>query len=119
MQAPRTRAKPGGAFAEPPYGVRHLRALGSTRAAPRAVTTRREYVRSRSRSGCGEHARRGRRHRRGAGDAAPGVLAWAAKLKPDLIVMGSHGESGAAKLLIGSVVQKVLYWATIPVLVVR
>ncbi|MFB3765379.1 MAG: universal stress protein [Methanotrichaceae archaeon] len=39
--------------------------------------------------------------------------------KVDLIVMGSHGESGAAKLLIGSVVQKVLYWATIPVLVVR
>ena len=39
--------------------------------------------------------------------------------KADLIVMGSHGESGATKLLIGSVVQKVLYWATIPVLVVR
>jgi nucleotide-binding universal stress UspA family protein len=37
----------------------------------------------------------------------------------DLIIMGSHGESGASKLLIGSVVQKVLYWATIPVLVVR
>ena len=37
----------------------------------------------------------------------------------DLIVMGSHGESGASKLLIGSVVQKVLYWATNPVLVVR
>ena len=39
--------------------------------------------------------------------------------KADLIVMGSHGESGATKLLILSVVQKVLYWATIPVLVVR
>ncbi len=37
----------------------------------------------------------------------------------DLIVMGSHGESGVTKLLIGSVVQKVLYWATCPVLVVR
>jgi nucleotide-binding universal stress UspA family protein len=37
----------------------------------------------------------------------------------DLIVMGSHGESGVSKLLIGSVVQKVLYWATNPVLVVR
>jgi len=37
----------------------------------------------------------------------------------DLIIMGSHGESGVSKLLIGSVVQKVLYWATIPVLVVR
>jgi len=37
----------------------------------------------------------------------------------DLIVMGSHGESGVSKLLIGSVVQKVLYWASSPVLVVR
>ena len=38
--------------------------------------------------------------------------------KVDCIVMGSHGESGVSKLLIGSVVQKVLYWATVPVLVV-
>ncbi|HOT07750.1 MAG TPA: universal stress protein [Methanotrichaceae archaeon] len=37
----------------------------------------------------------------------------------DCIVMGSHGESGVSKLLIGSVVQKVLYWAAVPVLVVR
>jgi len=37
----------------------------------------------------------------------------------DLIVMGSHGESGVTKLLTGSVVQKVLYWASCPVLVVR
>jgi nucleotide-binding universal stress UspA family protein len=39
--------------------------------------------------------------------------------KVDLIVMGAHGESGASKLLLGSVVQKVLYWAAIPVLVVK
>jgi len=47
------------------------------------------------------------------------VIDTAAAEKTDLIVMGSHGESGASKLLIGSVVQKVLYWSTIPVLVVR
>jgi len=47
------------------------------------------------------------------------VIDTAGAEKADLIVMGSHGESGASKLLIGSVVQKVLYWATIPVLVVR
>ncbi len=47
------------------------------------------------------------------------VIDVAGAEKADLIVMGSHGESGASKLLIGSVVQKVLYWATIPVLVVR
>jgi nucleotide-binding universal stress UspA family protein len=47
------------------------------------------------------------------------VIDTAGAEKADLIVMGSHGESGASKLLIGSVVQNVLYWATIPVLVVR
>lgn len=53
------------------------------------------------------------------GAPANAVIDVAGAEKADLIVMGSHGESGAAKLLIGSVVQKVLYWATIPVLVVR
>ncbi|MDD1757372.1 MAG: universal stress protein [Methanotrichaceae archaeon] len=47
------------------------------------------------------------------------VIDVAGAEKADLIIMGSHGESGVSKLLIGSVVQKVLYWATIPVLVVR
>ncbi len=53
------------------------------------------------------------------GAPANDVIDVAGAEKVDLIVMGSHGESGAAKLLIGSVVQKVLYWATVPVLVVR
>jgi nucleotide-binding universal stress UspA family protein len=53
------------------------------------------------------------------GAPANSVIDVAGAEKADLIIMGSHGESGAAKLLIGSVVQKVLYWATIPVLVVR
>ncbi|MDD1759591.1 MAG: universal stress protein [Methanothrix sp.] len=53
------------------------------------------------------------------GAPANTVIDVAGAEKADLIVMGSHGESGASKLLIGSVVQKVLYWATIPVLVVR
>ncbi len=53
------------------------------------------------------------------GAPANTVIDVAGAEKIDLIVMGSHGESGAAKLLIGSVVQKVLYWATVPVLVVR
>ncbi|NPV62440.1 MAG: universal stress protein [Methanotrichaceae archaeon] len=54
-----------------------------------------------------------------AGAPANVVIDVAAANGADLIIMGSHGESGASKLLIGSVVQKVLYWATIPVLVVR
>jgi nucleotide-binding universal stress UspA family protein len=53
------------------------------------------------------------------GAPANAVIDTAGAEKADLIVMGSHGESGASKLLIGSVVQKVLYWATVPVLVVR
>ncbi|HOV81090.1 MAG TPA: universal stress protein [Methanothrix sp.] len=53
------------------------------------------------------------------GAPANTVIDVAGAEKADLIVMGSHGESGASKLLIGSVVQKVLYWATVPVLVVR
>jgi nucleotide-binding universal stress UspA family protein len=53
------------------------------------------------------------------GAPANAVIDTAGAEKADLIVMGSHGESGASKLMIGSVVQKVLYWATMPVLVVR
>jgi len=53
------------------------------------------------------------------GAPAQSVVDVAAAQKADLIIMGSHGESGASRLLIGSVVQKVLYWAAIPVLVVR
>jgi len=53
------------------------------------------------------------------GAPANAVIDVAESEKTDLIIMGSHGESGVSKLLIGSVVQKVLYWATIPVLVVR
>jgi len=47
------------------------------------------------------------------------IVSTAGSEKADLVVMGSHGESGVSKLLIGSVVQKVLYWASVPVLVVR
>jgi nucleotide-binding universal stress UspA family protein len=47
------------------------------------------------------------------------IVSTAGSENADLIVIGSHGESGVSKLLIGSVVQKVLYWASIPVLVVR
>jgi nucleotide-binding universal stress UspA family protein len=37
----------------------------------------------------------------------------------DLIVMGSHGRSGAAALVVGSHTQKVLTYSKIPVLVYR
>lgn len=54
-------------------------------------------------------------------DAEPahGILEAARLLDADVIVMGSHGRSGAARLLLGSVTAKVLAQATLPVLVVK
>ena len=37
----------------------------------------------------------------------------------DQIVMGSHGRSGMSRLLLGSVAEIVVRWATVPVTVVR
>ena len=51
------------------------------------------------------------------GFPANDIIDVASTEKADLIVIGSHGESGEQS--IGSVVQKVVYWSTIPVLVVR
>jgi nucleotide-binding universal stress UspA family protein len=51
------------------------------------------------------------------GFPANDIIDVASSEKADLIVIGSHGESGEQS--IGSVVRKVVYWSTIPVLVVR
>jgi nucleotide-binding universal stress UspA family protein len=48
-----------------------------------------------------------------------GILETAASIGADLIVMGSHGRRGIEKLMLGSVAQRVLSHATLPVLVVR
>ena len=50
------------------------------------------------------------------GVPANNIIDVASSEKVDLIVIGGHGESGEP---IGSVVRKVVYWSTIPVLVVR
>lgn len=47
------------------------------------------------------------------------ILKHAAKKKCDLIVMGTHGQSGLRGVLIGSVAQKVLGKSKIPVMIVR
>ena len=54
-----------------------------------------------------------------AEDAQPhqGIIAAAADKGCDLIVMSSHGRSGLSMILIGSVTNKVLAHAKIPVLV--
>lgn len=48
-----------------------------------------------------------------------GIVDTAIAIGADLIVMGSHGRTGIEKLLLGSVTQRVLQEAKVPVLVVR
>lgn len=48
-----------------------------------------------------------------------GIVETAQSMSADLIVIGSHGRTGLEKLVLGSVTQRVLGDAHIPVLVVR
>jgi len=51
--------------------------------------------------------------------AAEGIVETAQSIGADLIVMGSHGRSGVAKLVLGSVATKVLQLSPIPILIVK
>lgn len=53
------------------------------------------------------------------GHASQVILEHARQQHPSLIVMGSHGHSGVARLLLGSVAENVVREAGVPVLVVR
>lgn len=53
------------------------------------------------------------------GEAYNVITGLAAEQGAHLIVMGSHGRKGLSRLLMGSVTQKVIGYATCPVLVVR
>ena len=53
------------------------------------------------------------------GDAAERVTSIQSGLGADLIVMGTHGRTGVAHLLLGSVAERVVRKATCPVLTVR
>lgn len=53
------------------------------------------------------------------GDPAAEILRTAWRLKCDLILIGTHGRSGSAHLLVGSVADKVLRMAPCPVLTVQ
>ena len=53
------------------------------------------------------------------GDPAREIADKAAETEADLIVLPSHGRTGAARLLIGSVAERVVRHAHCPVLVLR
>jgi nucleotide-binding universal stress UspA family protein len=53
------------------------------------------------------------------GEAPEEIIKASKKLKIDLIVIGTRGRSGFARLLLGSVAQNVLSMSAIPVLVIR
>lgn len=47
------------------------------------------------------------------------IVRLARQLKADLIVMGTHGRTGLAHMLLGSVAERVVRLAPVPVLTVR
>lgn len=53
------------------------------------------------------------------GDAAEQILRFANEEKVDFIVLGTHGRTGARRMLMGSVAEKVVRRAECPVLTVR
>lgn len=53
------------------------------------------------------------------GDAATEIVRVAEETKADVIVIGSHGRTGLARLLLGSVAEKVMRKAPCPVVTVK
>ena len=54
-----------------------------------------------------------------SGNAAPEILDLAAKRDIDLIVMGTHGRTGVKHFLLGSVAERVVREASVPVLTIH
>ncbi|MFA5308399.1 MAG: universal stress protein [Dehalococcoidales bacterium] len=54
-----------------------------------------------------------------SGNAADEILKASEEVKADLIAMSTHGRSGLRRLAFGSITDKVLHGANIPVLMVR
>lgn len=52
------------------------------------------------------------------GDPAPAILSYATENAVDLVVMGTHGRTGYERYLLGSVAEKVVRMAPMPVLTV-
>jgi nucleotide-binding universal stress UspA family protein len=58
-------------------------------------------------------------HRLVEGNPGVEILRMARELKPDLILLGTHGRTGLGRLLMGSVAEEVLRKASCPVLTVK
>src|SRR5690606_9291538 len=52
------------------------------------------------------------------GDFGEQILATAAEMNADIIVMGTHSRRGLEKILVGSVAEKVLRHSTIPLFII-
>lgn len=53
------------------------------------------------------------------GDEAEEILSYSSKIGIDLIAMSTHGRSGVKRWLLGTVAEKILRYATKPILLVR
>ena len=53
------------------------------------------------------------------GAVVPGILAASQRLGADLVMMGTHGRTGLARALLGSVAEQVVRASSVPVLLVR
>src|SRR5262249_13091790 len=53
------------------------------------------------------------------GDAATEILQVAKEVRPDVIVMGTQGRTGLARVLMGSVAEQVVRKAACPVITVK
>ena|SRR5881394_1294966 len=53
------------------------------------------------------------------GEPAPGIIDAIAELKPDLVVMGTHGRQGVGRAILGSVAEKLVRHSPVPVLTVH
>jgi universal stress protein A len=54
-----------------------------------------------------------------SGDVADELLRIAGDLRADVVVVGTHGRTGLSHLLLGSVAEKIIRRATVPVVTVR
>jgi universal stress protein A len=54
-----------------------------------------------------------------SGDPAAGIIATIGETGSDLVVMGTHGRTGISRVLLGSVAEKVVREAPVPVLTVH